>query len=83
MSKISFHVHFNQSASSSMQNFDGPFHVRNMLTACIIFFDLWLKLAVDELVFMKTKLILWKKRTVYFICIHVLHFINCSGDILI
>ena len=30
----------NQSASRSMQNFGGQFHVRNLLTTCIIFFDL-------------------------------------------
>ena len=30
----------NQSASRSMQNFGGPFHVRNVLTTRIIFFDL-------------------------------------------
>ena len=30
----------NQSASGSVQNFGGPFHVRNVLTTCIIFFDL-------------------------------------------
>ena len=60
-----------------MQNSVGPFHVLNLLTTCVIS----LTCVKGSFVVEVGWLILWEKRRVYFIWIHALHFIYCSGDI--